>query len=413
MKLHPPTVQGQSKAHRVQSVAMLNVWLGLSTLGLGAFTRTTASELIIPESSAPPASVAPEPVAPASIVPESAALAPEPAPAPEQFSPEPIAPAYTPEPVAPAVQPSAPLPQASDPYIDTKDYSVGATETYTPPTQVIVNERSSGCQATLSGSQAVASSLCAAPPVPSIYAASEQANEIPPAWTQNRWAAPVSSVAEGGAAAPVSAQTIQGALNYTAVPMRNIAVKPFTGANPLKWILNGERMIFPLATPVDITSVFGWRVHPITGAWRFHSGTDLGAPMGTPVLAAYSGKVSLAEVLGGYGLSILLDHNQGKQETRYAHLSAVFVTPGQWVQQGTVIGLVGSTGNSTGPHLHFEALQATAEGMTAVDPGAELQSTMVQLAKALQTARLTAQKPTVQTGDAKAAAESVALKPNS
>jgi murein DD-endopeptidase MepM/ murein hydrolase activator NlpD len=185
-------------------------------------------------------------------------------------------------------------------------------------------------------------------------------------------------------------------LNYTAVPPQNLAIKPLTGANPLKWILNGgERMIFPLVNPVDITSIFGWRVHPITGDWRFHSGTDLGAPMGTPVLAAYSGRVSVAEFLGGYGLSILLDHNQGKQETRYAHLSEVFVKPGQWVQQGTVIGLVGSTGNSTGPHLHFEALQATPEGMVAVDPTAELQTTMAQLAKALQTARLTAQQPTV------------------
>jgi murein DD-endopeptidase MepM/ murein hydrolase activator NlpD len=417
MKPQPPTVQGQSKQHRIQSVAMLSVWLGLSTLGLGAFTRTTASELVIQESSVPPASpvsIAPEPMAPAPapVAPEPAALAPEPASAPA-YTPESIAPAYTPEPVAPApaVKP-APLPQASDPYIDTKDYSVGATETYTPPTQVIVNERSSGCQATLSGSQAVASSLCAAPSVQSVYAAPAQANEPPPAWTENRWAAPVASVAEGGAA-PVSAQAIQGALNYTAVPMRNIAVKPLTGANPLKWILNGERMIFPLANPVDITSIFGWRAHPLSGEWRFHSGTDLGAPMGTPVLAAYSGRVSLAEVLGGYGLSILLDHNQGKEETRYAHLSEVFVKPGQWVQQGTVIGLVGSTGNSTGPHLHFETLQATTEGMTAVDPGAELQATMVQLAKALQTARLTAQKPTMQTGTAKATAEPVALKPNS
>jgi murein DD-endopeptidase MepM/ murein hydrolase activator NlpD len=207
----------------------------------------------------------------------------------------------------------------------------------------------------------------------------------------------------------VSAQTIQGTLNYTAVVPRNIAIKPITGANPLKWILkNGERMIFPLAMPVDITSIFGWRVHPITGEWRFHSGTDLGAPMGTPVLAAYSGRVSLAEMLGGYGLSILLDHNEGKQETRYAHLSQVFVKPGQWVQQGTVIGLVGSTGNSTGPHLHFEALHATSEGMTAVDPTAELQTTMTQLAKALQTARLTVQKPPAEPKVSKPVTESVA-----
>jgi murein DD-endopeptidase MepM/ murein hydrolase activator NlpD len=403
MKPQPPNLQTLSKQHRIQSIVMLSAWMGLSSLGLGAFTRTTASELVIPESAAPaasnpaPVSIAPEPIAPAPI-PEPTAAAPEPA---QQYSSEPI---------APAVQPPTPRPQASDPYIDTQDYSVGATETYTPPTQVIVNERSSGCQATLSGSQVVASSLCAAAaPAQSVYAAPAQASEVPPAWAANRWAAPSASENSGGG---VSTQTIQGALNYTAVPLKNVAIKPLTGANPLKWILNGERMIFPLANPVDITSIFGWRVHPITGEWRFHSGTDLGAPMGTPVLAAYSGRVSLAEMLGGYGLSILLDHNQGKEETRYGHLSQVFVKPGQWVQQGTVIGLVGSTGNSTGPHLHFETLQATAEGMTAVDPTLELQSTMSQLAKALQTARLTAQKATVEPV-AKPAVEPLALKPNS
>lgn len=392
MKQQPPAFPAQPKTHRIQSLMMLSVWVGLSGLvGLGAFTRSTASELIIPESA--PSNVAPEPAATAA--PEPAAVAPEPAfepgpaatapaPAPEQFSSEPIAPA----PVAPAAQApaasSAPIPQASDPYIDTKDYSVGATEPYAAPDRVVVNERSSGCQATLSASQVVSASLCAAPAAAAPnYAVPSQYSEQPPAW------ASANSIGRGGESG-ASAQTIRDTLQYSAVPPRNLAVKPLTGANPLKWILNGERMIFPLAIPVDITSVFGWRVHPITGEWRFHSGTDLGAPMGTPVLAAYSGRVSLAEFLGGYGLSILLDHSEGKQETRYAHLSEVFVKPGQWVQQGTVIGLVGSTGNSTGPHLHFEALQATTEGMVAVDPGMELQSTLTQLAKALQTARLTA-----------------------
>jgi murein DD-endopeptidase MepM/ murein hydrolase activator NlpD len=419
MKTQPPNVQIQSKQHRIQSIVMLSAWLGLSSsLGLGAFTRTTASELVIPESSAPaasapsPVSIAPEPIAPEPIAPEPAAVVPEPAVSP-QYSAEPVAPEpIAPMAPAPSIRSVAPVPQASDPYIDTKDYSVGATETYAPPEQVVVNERSSGCQATLSADQVIARSLCGASPAASAYEAPYQASEVPPAWTANRWAAPAAPESAAG----VSAQTIQGALNYTAVAPRNLSIKPLTGANPLKWILNGERMIFPLATPVDITSIFGWRVHPITGEWRFHSGTDLGAPMGTPVLAAYSGKVSLAELLGGYGLSILLDHNQGKQETRYGHLSQVFVKQGQWVQQGTVIGLVGSTGNSTGPHLHFETLQATAEGMTAVDPTLELQATMTQLAKALQTARLSAQKPTVEPevpGVKKPAAEPVALNPNS
>ncbi len=393
MKQQNPTVQTYPKSRRIQSLLMLSVWVSLSSLiGLGAFTRSTASELVISEPSSTASNAAPEPSA-APVVPEPAAVAPEPIAAPEPYSAapieaKPIEPAFQ----APAAIAPAPAPQASEPYIDTKDYSVGATEPYAPPDQVVVNERSSGCQATLSASQSVADSLCAAPPVQSIYTSPSEAGEQAPAWASNRWATPSGAENSSG----VSAQTIQGALNYTAVPPQNLAIKPLTGANPLKWILNGgERMIFPLVNPVDITSIFGWRVHPITGEWRFHSGTDLGAPMGTPVLAAYSGKVSVAEFLGGYGLSILLDHNQGKQETRYAHLSEVFVKPGQWVQQGTVIGLVGSTGNSTGPHLHFEALQSTPEGMVAVDPTAELQTTMTQLAKALQAARLTAQQPTV------------------
>ncbi|WP_404783999.1 M23 family metallopeptidase [Altericista sp. CCNU0014] len=399
MKQQYPACQAPLQKRRVQSLLMLSVWMGLSGLvGLGAFTRSAASELTVAEPSAPAASnfesaaVVPEPVPaepePAAVVPEPLPVEPEPAavaPAPEPFSSESIAP----EPVAPAA-PSEPI-QTSEPYIDTKDYSVGATEPYTPPEQVVVNERSSGCQATLSASQVVSASLCGAPAARfNDTAPSSQYIEQPPAW------ASANSIGRDSGAG-VSAQAIRSTLQYSAVPPRNLAVKPLTGANPLKWILNGERMIFPLAIPVDITSVFGWRVHPISGQWRFHSGTDLGAPMGTPVLAAYSGRVSLAEFLGGYGLSVLLDHSEGKQETRYAHLSEVFVKPGQWVQQGTVIGLVGSTGNSTGPHLHFETLQATSEGMVAVDPGMELQSTLTQLAKALQTARLTAttqQQPT-------------------
>lgn len=275
--------------------------------------------------------------------------------------------------------------RASDPYIDTQDYSIGATEPYSPPERVVVNERSSGCQSAYGTGQAIASSLCGTPPAQQLYTMPSR-SETQPAWANvpTNWDSPSPQ--------GTSAQTVQNTLQYTVAPPSNLALKPVTGANPLKWIFpNGERMIFPLPIPVDITSVFGWRIHPISGEWRFHSGTDLGAPMGTPVLAAYSGRVSLAEFLGGYGLSILLDHNQGSAETRYAHLSEVFVKPGQWVQQGTVIGLVGSTGNSTGPHLHFETLQANQGELVAVDPTPELQSTLTQLATALQTARLTAQ----------------------
>jgi murein DD-endopeptidase MepM/ murein hydrolase activator NlpD len=155
-------------------------------------------------------------------------------------------------------------------------------------------------------------------------------------------------------------------------------LKPLN-SNPLQWLLNSKSIIFPLPVPMAVTSAFGWRMHPIAGNWSMHSGIDIGAPQGTPVLAAYDGQVTFAQEDGGYGLSIVLDHNQGEQQTRYAHLSEILVKPGQWVPQGALIGLVGSTGNSTGPHLHFEALQRTPQGMVVIDPTQSLQQALAQL----------------------------------
>lgn len=146
----------------------------------------------------------------------------------------------------------------------------------------------------------------------------------------------------------------------------------------------GLSFIFPLAVPAPITSGFGWRVHPIRGDRRFHSGTDLGALMGTPVLAAASGKVAVSDWMGGYGLAIVLSHQDDTRETLYGHLSQVFVKPGQWVEQGTVIGRVGSTGLSTGPHLHFELRQKTSTGWQAIDPGGQLKNALARLVKAMR-----------------------------
>ena len=101
-------------------------------------------------------------------------------------------------------------------------------------------------------------------------------------------------------------------------------------ARPSGRLGNGNiSLIFPLSIPASISSLFGWRVHPVTGEQRFHSGTDLAAPLGTPVLAAYAGKVAIADFLGGYGLAVALDHNKGTQQTIYAHLSEIFVKPGE------------------------------------------------------------------------------------
>ena len=124
-------------------------------------------------------------------------------------------------------------------------------------------------------------------------------------------------------------------------------------------------------------------MHPIFGVRRFHSGTDVGAPLGTPVVATQSGRVSLADVAGGYGLMVVLRHNDDTLESRYAHLSQLLVQAGEWVEQGEVIGLVGSTGNSTGPHLHFELRQLTENGWIALNPDSLLKQTLGTLVQAL------------------------------
>ena len=100
-------------------------------------------------------------------------------------------------------------------------------------------------------------------------------------------------------------------------------------------------------------SAYGWRMHPILGEMRFHSGEDVGAPSGTPILAADGGTVIMAGINGGYGNCVMVNHGGGRV-TLYAHMSAFAVSYGQKVSQGQVLGYVGSTGLSTGPHLHYE-----------------------------------------------------------
>ncbi|MBN2204380.1 MAG: peptidoglycan DD-metalloendopeptidase family protein [Thermoleophilia bacterium] len=102
-----------------------------------------------------------------------------------------------------------------------------------------------------------------------------------------------------------------------------------------------------------VVSDFGWRTHPILGIELFHTGIDIAAPYGTPIKAAASGKVTMAAWYGGYGNCTIIDHGDGLS-TLYAHESSFKVGTGQSVSQGQLIGYVGSTGLSTGPHLHFE-----------------------------------------------------------
>ncbi len=102
-----------------------------------------------------------------------------------------------------------------------------------------------------------------------------------------------------------------------------------------------------------ITSPYGWRIHPITHKREFHTGLDIGAPLGSPVFAARSGTVIFAGRNGGYGNEIMIKH-ANNYETLYGHLSQIDVYVGEHVEKGDFIGRVGSTGFSTGPHLHFE-----------------------------------------------------------
>ena len=115
---------------------------------------------------------------------------------------------------------------------------------------------------------------------------------------------------------------------------------------------------FLMRTPVDgarISSSFGMRKHPILGYTKFHEGVDFAAPKGTPIYAAGNGKVEIAGWVRGYGNFVRLKHANG-YETGYGHMSAFArgIHPGVRVHQGEVIGYVGSTGRSTGPHLHYE-----------------------------------------------------------
>ncbi|MBA4164083.1 MAG: M23 family peptidase [Erythrobacter sp.] len=122
----------------------------------------------------------------------------------------------------------------------------------------------------------------------------------------------------------------------------------------------------PSRLPLDgpaLTSGFGMRTHPVLGGRRQHKGIDLAAPTGTPIYATADGIVGKAQWYSTYGLYVEIAHG-AQLETRYAHMSRLAVAPGERVRKGDVIGYVGSTGRSTGPHLHYEV----RIGDLAVDP---------------------------------------------
>jgi murein DD-endopeptidase MepM/ murein hydrolase activator NlpD len=332
------------------------------TLALEALPEPEAAPL--PEVELP---VVPEP-APAEVAPAPEAITPI---APPEVSPEAAAPAPL---VAPDVAEKAKA--LGNNYIDSTRYDLGAT-TYQAPSAVVLSERSSGCQAVVNKGEAIPGSVCAR---------LQEGGAI--AQGQGGYA-PASS---GGYASvsmgPVSFSSSGfGFSGGRSTPMGrdyyNLTARP-----PAQLGNGNVKLLFPLSIPAAITSAFGWRIHPVSGESRFHSGTDLGADQGTPVLAAFAGKVEIADFMGGYGLTVVLRHNKESEETLYGHLSELFVKPGETVKQGEVIGRVGSTGVSTGPHLHFEFRQKMGDDTwVTMDSGQALEYSLAKFINNLQNAQ--------------------------
>ena len=362
---------GKKTGKSTSKQAGCRFWLIQAVGWIGGVSALSGGIAIAQAPASDPFSAAPSPQPIAAPV-ETAPVAPRPAPAasesfPSEFSaPSSAVPQYQPPTAAPApVVPSS--------------RSTQSVETYTAPSAIIFSERSSGCQATVRSGQ-VPSGLCGG----------------------DSFAPRVRSYGNPGQSTASRTTTASQLSTLPAVQVSTL-LSTVTGLNPGTPSLqdyyrrtvrppaklgNGNiQLLFPISIPAAISSMFGWRVHPISGDARFHSGTDLAAPMGTPVLAAYAGQVVLADLLGGYGLTVALEHNKGTAQTLYAHLSEIFVQSGEVVKQGDVIGRVGSTGNSTGPHLHFEFRQLTTEGWVVLDAGAQLEYALAQLVRSLDFAQ--------------------------
>lgn len=144
-------------------------------------------------------------------------------------------------------------------------------------------------------------------------------------------------------------------------------IRHFMVALACGWLLLTSGLAAASALPV--TSGFGWRVHPVSGDWKFHAGVDLGYGYGTGIAALFDGVVVQAGNFDdGYGNQVLLYHEAIDSFTRYAHCSSLYCQVGDYVAAGDVIGAVGSTGNSTGPHLHLEYIVPTDSGYQYENP---------------------------------------------
>lgn len=136
------------------------------------------------------------------------------------------------------------------------------------------------------------------------------------------------------------------------IEAQNLASQLQNMVNPETEYVGGD-YVWPAPTTKYVTSLFGWRIHPIFNTWKYHSGMDIAGNTGDPILAAASGTVILSETYGGYGECIIIDHGGGLTSL-YGHLSSRYVSVGQQVSGGETIAAMGSTGWSTGPHLHLE-----------------------------------------------------------
>jgi len=319
-------------------------------------------------------------------------------------------------------------------YIDDTNYSVGATRRYNAPASVILTERSTGCTSVSRNGQLSGGGCGVSAPSQRTANYRPSVRQPQPSSVTKRPRLPIPPIARAQTfnnvqsvkSGPVKVNTnnnnISGLpLNRVKVNTNNISGLPLNRVKlntnvpsepPLNRVavrqqaeqsglayynltsrpagrpsIGKSEFMFPLTVPAAIGSVFGWRLDPFTGDPRFHSGTDIGAPQGTPVVAAASGDVAYADFAGGYGLMVIMRHEENTQESRYAHLSEIFVQPGEQVEQGNVIGRVGSTGRSTGPHLHFEWRHLTSGGWVTVDAGTHLEYSLAQFIRTLQVAQ--------------------------
>lgn len=126
-----------------------------------------------------------------------------------------------------------------------------------------------------------------------------------------------------------------------------------SGSQSSQTTASASGFLWPIASSRRVTSPFGWRTHPITGRQHLHGGIDIAAPNGTPIMASKAGVVVISQYGSSYGNYVVISHPDGTR-TLYAHMSQRNVSAGDTVRQGQTVGLVGSTGSSTGNHLHFE-----------------------------------------------------------